>query len=185
MKLLFAWLSMVYLEPAGPVPAQTLACHSGSRESISSCDLKIPKEVAPASQSGYQVSFSINSVHFRCVLSSCSVGWRQERGVSPLAQPALHFQRSSHVLNPHLLFPDYVRSTYANVDHALDLPGADVGEVTEFLHSFSLPSSAKGQGIPCLPFGHQWNFVSSFQTFMPSSTSLREWRKFLQKSLSF
>lgn len=63
MKLLFAWLSMVYLEPAGPVPAQTLACHSGSRESISSCDLKIPKEVAPASQSGYQVSFSINSVH--------------------------------------------------------------------------------------------------------------------------
>lgn len=60
IKLLFGWLSTVHLEPASPVPSQSLAWYLGSRGHISSCDLKIPKELVSTSQSGYQVSFSIN-----------------------------------------------------------------------------------------------------------------------------
>lgn len=50
--------------------------------------------------------------------------------------------------------------------------------------SISLPSSGQGKGIPCL-LGRQCNFVSSFQTFIPFSTSLWEWRKSLRKSFNF
>lgn len=167
---------MVYLEPAGPVPSQSLAWHSRSRGHISSCDLKILKELVLTSQSGYQISFSNNLLFIEkmCLRQLLCVMEARERRL-PTASASPPSSAFSVCRHPILIPLHCVRSTHANAGHALHLPGAHLWEVTE---SPIVSSSEQGKGIPCCLFGHQCNLFFVFPNYENGESSLR-------KSLNF
>lgn len=170
IKLLFGWLPMVHLEPASPVPSQSLAWHSGSRGHISSCDLKIQKELVPTSQSGYQVSFSINLLFIE-KMRLLQVLWvmKAERGASPRPQPHLpapHFQSAQSACTQSSSLLHYVRSTLGMPSTSQELTfekwlGAS--------HNFFF---CTGERNPCL-FGHQCNLFFIFPNYESGESSYR------------
>lgn len=190
IKLLFAWLSMVYLEPAGPVPSQSLAWHSGSRGHISSCDLKILKELVLTSQSGYRVSFSINLLfieRMRLLQLLCVMEARERR--LPMASASPPSSAFSVCRYPILIPLHYVRSTHANTGHALHLPGAH-------MQTLGMPSTSQELTFEkWLWVSHRFFFWTGERNsllsvwppmqFIFHLSKLWEWRKFLRKSLNF
>lgn len=167
IKLLFAWLSLVHLEPAGPVPSQSLAWHSGSREHISSYNLKIPKELVLISQSGYQVSFS--SLR-RCVSCSCCVWRRRERLPTASASPPSSAFSVCTVCTYPILIPSSLREELVCERWACPPPPRS-SHLRSDSGSPTVSSSEQGKGIPCCLFGHQCNLFFIFPNYESGESS--------------
>lgn len=171
IKLLFGWLSTVHLEPASPVPSQSLAWHSGSRGHISSCDLKIPKELVPTSQSGYQVSFSINLLFIEKMrlLQLLWVMKARERRLptASASPPSSAFSVCTICMYP-ILIPASLCEEHTHKRWACPPPPRSLPQLL-LLH--------RGKE-PLLSVWPPMQFIFHL-------SKLWEWRKFLQKSLNF
>lgn len=150
---------MVHLEPASPVPSQSLAWHLGSRGHISSCDLKIPKELVPTSQSGYQVSFSINLLFIEKMrlLQLLWVMKARERRLptASASPPSSAFSVCTICMYP-ILIPASLCEEHAHTQ-TLGMPST-----SQELPTISSSTQGKGTLVVCLAT-NAINF-SSFQT---------------------